>query len=138
MRKEVMNEFLEKFHGNPPDSAEDVRRSLDEVHAGFPAEYVGFLQQSNGGEGMIGENYLILWKAEEIGPLNQAYEVAEYAPELILIGSSGGGEAIAFDTRKTPWNVVMVPFVGMDTDLALPVSDSFANLFSALFHDRHA
>ncbi len=122
-----MNEFLKEFHGNPSASGEGVRRSLCEVHAGFPAEYVGFLQQSNGGEGIIGENYLILWKAEEIGPLNHAYEVAEYAPELILIGSNGGGEAIAFDTRKTPWAVVMVPFVGMDRDLVLPLSDSFAN-----------
>lgn len=32
----------------------------------FPKEYVKFLLHSNGGEGPIGDNYLQLWKIEEL------------------------------------------------------------------------
>ena len=47
-------------------------------------------------------------------PFNRDYEVESYCPELLLFGSSGGGEAYAFDKRSLPWRVVEVPFVGMD------------------------
>jgi hypothetical protein len=39
--------------------------------------------------------------------------VAQFAPDLLLFGSDGGGEAYAFDTRESPWGVVKVPFIGM-------------------------
>ena len=39
---------------------------------------------------MIGDTYVILWKAEELGELNASYQVDEDAPGLLLIGSDGG------------------------------------------------
>jgi len=74
---------------------------------------------------MIGENYLILWKVEELDDMNVAYQVNEYAPGLLLVGSDGGGEAIAYDMRTSPWPIVKVPFVGMELLLAKPVASSF-------------
>jgi hypothetical protein len=44
----------------------------------------------------------------------------------LLFGSSGGGEAFAFDVRepgKTP--VVSVPFVGMDLNDIAPLAETF-------------
>ena len=74
---------------------------------------------------MIGETYLMLWRVEELAEMNTAYQVDEYAPGLLLIGSDGGGEAFAFDTRTNPWPVVKVPFVGMDLQYAEVLSPSF-------------
>ena len=35
----------------------------------------------------------------KIIPLNESWAVQEFAPELIIFGSDGGGTAYAFDTR---------------------------------------
>jgi hypothetical protein len=56
----------------------------------------------NGGEGFIGENYLRAWPVEDLIQSNKDYRVDEAAPGLFLFGSSGGGEAFAFDTRSAP------------------------------------
>jgi hypothetical protein len=77
----------------------------------LPAEYVQFLEQMNGGEGFIGENYLRVWPIEDLIQNNKNYHVDEVAPELFLFGSSGGGEAFAFGTRSSPPPIVAVPFI---------------------------
>ncbi|QDQ26010.1 SMI1/KNR4 family protein [Chitinimonas arctica] len=82
----------------------------------LPADYKQFLEWKNGGEGFIGDNYLILWSAEELGQFNLEYQVEKYAPGLVLIGSNGGGEGFAFDTRQSPAPIVQVPFIGMDLE----------------------
>jgi hypothetical protein len=41
-------------------------------------------------------------------------ETDKYAPELFVIGSDGGVEAIAFDRRDENGAVVMVPFLPLD------------------------
>jgi hypothetical protein len=75
----------------------------------------------------------MLWKAEELEPLNAGYEVARFAPGLFLFGSDGGGEAYAFDTQASPWTVIQVPFVGMgDPQLAKPLGRSFTEFMNSL------
>lgn len=116
-----------------PASKDDIK--LFEKLSGFilPADYVDFLRKSNGGEGFIGENaYLILWPVEQLLEMNSAYQTQEYAPGLLLIGSDGGGEAIAFDTNSPEFPVVSVPFVGMDRSLIRFVSPNFGGVFEAL------
>ena len=66
-------------------------------------------------------------------PFNRDYEVESYCPELLLFGSSGGGEAYAFDKRSLPWRVVEVPFVGMDYSLCKEIGGSFSEFIEALF-----
>lgn len=97
-----------------------------EIGAKLPQQYVKFLKTRDGGEGFVGANsYVMLWRAEELASLNQAYEVQKYAPGLLIFGSDGGGEAYGFDTRTPEWKIVQVPFVGMTWDLARPLAKSF-------------
>jgi hypothetical protein len=102
----------------------------------LPPDYGAFLSRWNGGEGFVGDEYLILWRAEDLRQFNDEYEVSEYAPGLLLIGSDGGGEGYAFDTREGRWGVVRVPFIGIALEHAHEVGDSFTgfmqNLKSAL------
>lgn len=67
----------------------------------FPANYIEFLKRHNGGEGFIGDNYIIFWKAEELVDFNREYEVEIYAPGIFLFASDGG---YGFDTddKKCP------------------------------------
>ncbi|CAN5276678.1 hypothetical protein BH11PSE2_BH11PSE2_20440 [soil metagenome] len=114
-------------------ASEDV---IDQVATSLgltlPVDYVQFLRRHNGGEGFIGEKYVILWKAEELAQFNREYEVDQYAPGILLFGSNGGGEGYGFDTQDSSMPVVRVPFIGMDRRYAKPVASNFSDLFTQL------
>jgi hypothetical protein len=101
------------------------------THA-LPIDYLAFLRRHNGGEGCLGENYIILWRAEELIQFNRDYEVETYAPGIFLIGSNGGGEGYGFDTCVSSRPVVRLPFIGMERRYADVVAESFADLFRVM------
>ena len=114
-------------------TAETIAESEKLLKVKLPLEYVAFLKTANGGEGFIGKRaYIILWGVEELAYLNQAYEVQDYVPGLLLFGSDGGGEAYGFDTRTPPWQTVEVPFVGMAWELARPRGATFSAFLERL------
>jgi hypothetical protein len=66
---------------------------------GIPADYIEMFRLGNGGSGDVrGGDYAEFWSIDEIASNNQEYDVLQQAPGPILFGSSGGGEAFAFDT----------------------------------------
>jgi hypothetical protein len=120
-----LKEVLIEFNGNEGASAEAIEAAERHLKVIFPDDYAAFLATTNGGEGKIGGTYVMLWSTTELPELNSAYQVADNAPGLLLIGSDGGGDAFAFDMRSSPWPVVSVPFVGMDLAFAEPMGASF-------------
>jgi hypothetical protein len=117
--------LLAKFNGNPPASAASIRQLESEAGFQLPKDYAQFLQQADGGEGFVGNAYVILWPVSELLAINRAYQVADYAPGLFLFGSDGGGEAFAFDIRASTMPIVSVPFVGMELKVARLVAADF-------------
>ena len=112
--------------GAKPGAAEDaITRAEEALGWKMPQDYRELLVEKNGGEGFLGENYLILWAAEELAQFNKEYEVQEYAPGLILFGSDGGGEGFAFDVRENPMRIVQVPFIGMELEYATMIAPDF-------------
>ncbi|MGP8199719.1 MAG: SMI1/KNR4 family protein [Limisphaerales bacterium] len=110
-----------------------MRHLEAESRVRLPDDYAEFLQQANGGEGFVGNAYVILWRVEELLEMNKAYQVAEYAPGLFLFGSDGGGEAFAFDTRSDAKPIISVPFVGMELKLVRSVALNFKAFLEELF-----
>lgn len=98
----------------------------------LPESYIEFLKTHDGGEGFIGENYIIFWKAEELVDFNREYEVETYAPGIILFASNGGGEGYGFDTLDAAMPVVRIPFIGMDRQYAIAVASDLPDLFARL------
>ncbi|WP_275787081.1 SMI1/KNR4 family protein [Pararhizobium gei] len=98
----------------------------------LPEDYIDFLKMHNGGEGFIGDNYIIFWKAEELADFNREYEVEQYAPGILLFASSGGGEGYGFDTQSEGMPIVRVPFIGMTRDDAELVAQNLPDLFAKL------
>lgn len=111
------------FNGPPRGSYLDETESA--LGRKLPSDYVRFMREIDGGTGFISDNYLILWKAEELLTFNREYEIEMYAPGLFLFGSSGGGEGFAFDMRDEKMGVVMVPFIGMSLTDAKPIAPGF-------------
>ena len=60
--------------------------------------------------------------------------MSEHAPGLLLFGSDGGGEALAFDTACEGLPVVSGSFVGMDRDLTRTLAASFDELLVSMYH----
>lgn len=106
----------------PPGALEKLQRLLG---VKLPSDYLAFLEAGDGGEGFVGEDYLVLWRAGELHPFNQDYEVQANAPGLLGFGSNGGGEMFAFDLRVSSCPVLMVPFIGMSLEDAFVVAGGF-------------
>ena len=92
----------------------------------IPADYFEMFRLGNGGAGDVGGgDYAEFWSIDELESNNQEYEVFQYAPGLILFGSSGGGEAFAFDTTQKGVTIGIVPFIGMCVEEYCPIAETF-------------
>jgi hypothetical protein len=120
------DQILSRFNRNPGATSWAINQLKEDLGLQLPDDYISFLRDTNGGEGFIGPNaYIVLWRAEDLGPMNKAYQVNSYAPGLLLFGSDGGGEAFAFDVTAEGMPIVGVPFVGMDRSAAKPLAINF-------------
>jgi hypothetical protein len=98
----------------------------------LPKDYTNFLEEHNGGEGFIGDSYIIFFKAEELVDFNREYEVEKYAPGILLFASNGGGEAYGFDTHEVEMPIVRIPFIFMERQSAETIARDLADLFATL------
>ena len=128
-------DLFAKFEGKPPASLDSIARCQADLRFPLPADCVQFLQQMNGGEGFVGKNFLRAWPIEDLIQFNKDYLVDEAAPELFLFGSSGGGEAFAFDTRSAPPPIVAVPFIGSLED-AIVIAPNFSSFLQHLYQSE--
>lgn len=98
----------------------------------LPKDYTNFLREHNGGEGFIGDSYIILFKAEELVNFNREYEVEKYAPGILLFASNGGGEGYGFDTDDVEMPIVRIPFIFMERQSTERIARDLADLFARL------
>ena len=114
----------------PPASSEVVA-TLAATLPALPPDYLAWLALSNGGEGELGvePGWFALWPAEEVAPLNAAYEIAALLPGFIGIGSNGGGELLALGPDHA---VYMAPFVPMEVGAAMAIAPDFLAFADAL------
>lgn len=127
-----VEEILADWELNAGASDDEFNQATTALSVSLPSDYLQFIRKNDGGEGLLGDNYLILWRIGELSIFNKEYEVEKYAPGLLLFGSSGGGEGYGFDMRDPALPVVQVPFIGMDLRYAKPVADSFSDLLTQL------
>ncbi|MBA1143192.1 SMI1/KNR4 family protein [Mesorhizobium neociceri] len=117
---------------DPPAEAAVVDGLSANLGVTLPKDYTNFLRKHNGGEGFIGDSYIILFKAEELVEFNREYEVEKYAPGILLFASNGGGEAYGFDTNDVEMPIVRIPFIPMERQSADAIARDLAGLFSTL------
>jgi cell wall assembly regulator SMI1 len=91
----------------------------------FPDDYRTFLKSERGLKKWFGDVYLSLYTIDQVVELNEIHDHLAYQPELIHIGSDGGGEAIAFDFRQDPPTVIMVSLVSTDRSEGIVQAESF-------------
>ena len=126
MRKTVEN-LPSTFSKEPAATVESIARLKETSPVPLPEDYLEFLSYSNGGAGSVGEEYFILWRAEEITRNNEEYEVNVYAPDLFFFGSDGGGNGYV---RSHPYDIVDVPFIGMSLEYTTKIANNFTELLN--------
>ena len=108
------------FEFNNPYYGEDIIKINDVV---LPDDYKEFMRKYNGGEGDIGQTWFVLYPIDELQEINDAYEVQQFMPGHIIIGSNGGGEFYGIDNEGNYFNVpdLMevndIRFLGKDMNL---------------------
>ncbi|MBI2919939.1 MAG: SMI1/KNR4 family protein [Planctomycetes bacterium] len=128
--------LLARFNRNPPAPDSVIVSCGTRSGVGLPADYLRFMRIANGGEGFIGSSYAILWKLEDLQQINMDYQVAEFAPELFIFGSDGGGEAFGFDFRGAKVTIVRVPFIPLDFENAIVMGQDFPQFLETLFESK--
>ena len=90
----------------------------------LPPQYLDYFTGDGRREGALSvePGWFQLWPPGEVENWNRGYHVQEFAPGFLGFGSSGGGELLAFDADG---RVFMIPMIGMSTDEARPVADSW-------------
>lgn len=110
---DYLTEFFEK---NPPADPGTFNSIVESIDVQLPDDYLDFMRESNGGEGGIRKGqWLRLWPIEEINQANIDYKVAEYAPDLLLIGSNGG--SLGFGIKRKERIFVAVDMYDNDDDV---------------------
>ena len=62
MTPEDKEGLLAQFNANLAATLASIRHFEVEARLRLPQDYVSFLQHANGGEGFVGNTYVILWK----------------------------------------------------------------------------
>lgn len=110
-------------------SEQAIDQLLSVTYAELPTSYISLLRLSNGGEAPLAvQPYLvILDDAESVAESVDHAEHEQFFPGFIMIGSNGGGEYIAIDTRKSPpWPVVAIDMINSNLDeTVLPIAPDF-------------
>lgn len=125
---EILKDPSAKWEREPRGGSEVIQAFMTELGVQLPEDYITLLCYSNGGEGELGvePGWFYLWSVEELLKFTKGYNVEESVPGFFGFGSNGGGEMLAFDMRgEKPWNVVMIPFIGMQADEAILIADNF-------------
>jgi len=102
----------------------------------LPDDYLTFLSTSNGGEGSLskGPFHAVLDSAADVAQGLREGSFAEFFPGLVVIGSNGAGEAIAFDFRAgTCAGIVYFDMTNIDfTESIAPLAASFTQMMSLI------
>lgn len=106
-----------EFEFNAPYNGEVIKK-INEVE--LPEDYVEFMKKHNGGEGDIGEAWLVLYSLEELQEINDDYEIEQFLPDHIIIGSDGGGELYGIAGKGNYFNV---PVLMDENDITLLGTD---------------
>jgi hypothetical protein len=129
-------DLFARIGARSPANPASIARCQSQLKFQLPADYVQFLEQMNGGEGFVGKNYLMAWSVEDLMQYNKDYHVEQRAPGLLLFGSSGGGEAFAFDARSTPPAIVAVPFIVLNLEDAIVIAPNFTACLQHLYRSE--
>ena len=127
--KDIVNKIAILLNNNHGVDSKDITVIEERLNASFPQDYITLLKRSNGGEGYVGENYISLWKVEDLPALNEEYQIQKYLSEKFLgIGTDGGGICYGFCLDKN-YSIFKCPLGDLDINEVVIVAKSTKDFF---------
>ena len=88
--------FNKPYEGNPIPKIGNIV---------LPQDYLDFMLIHNGGEGDLGATWFVLYPLEELEEINKDYNIYEFLPESIIIGTNGDSEFYGINSNGEYFNV---------------------------------
>lgn len=100
---------------NPPPDSKKFNDFLRNTVCKYPPGYLEFMQEHNGAEGLVLDaKPLLLYSFEELQDSNKTFRTEENAPDLLIVGSNGGIDAICI--HRVNGTFINVPFADLETN----------------------
>lgn len=115
---------LSSFNLYPAVDDNVIKEAELEMGLKFPKVFKELLKVSNGFETQEG---VAIFGTDSIKERNQTYEVSEYAPGYVAIGSSGGGKFYLMGAKEDATEVIQVDTGVMNPQFASLVDEDFLN-----------
>lgn len=113
---------LSGFNLYPSVDEQEINQVETDMGLKFPRVFRELLKLTNGFET---EEGILIFGTDIISERNQTYEVSEYAPGYIAIGSNGGGQFYLMPANEDSIELIQVDTGVMNPQFASLVSDSF-------------
>ena len=134
--KDIANKIASLLNNNHGVDSKDIAVIEERLNAAFPQDYITLLKRSNGGEGYVGENYISLWKVEDLPALNEDYQIQKYLSEKFLgIGTDGGGICYGFCLDKN-YSIFKCPLGDLDINEVVIVAKSTKDFFKKAMMEK--
>jgi hypothetical protein len=91
----------QRWHLRPGATLREVQHAAAIFGVVFPDDYIEIMTWSDGGDFLLGENYLRLWRSGEIVARNADLEVQMYLPGTVAIGNDAGDMLYLLDYRQS-------------------------------------
>jgi SMI1 / KNR4 family protein len=134
--KDIVNKIASLLNNNHGVDSKDITVIEEQLNAAFPQDYITLLKRSNGGEGYVGENYISLWKVEDLPALNEEYQIQKYLSEKFLgIGTDGGGICYGFCLDKN-YLIFKCPLGDLDINEVVIIAKSTKDFFKKAMMEK--
>ena len=103
-----------------------VQFKLPDDYKIFALNYLAF-------EAFIGQEFVVLWDFDNLIEMNTAFQLSDYLPKTLGIGSNGSGEYIAIEqTEDDNLRIVLSPFIGINREDHIEIGQSFSDFLERL------
>lgn len=125
-----MENILDKINWPKKNTGLQFKGQI-ESKIGFrlPEDYIQFLMKYSGSDSYLKDSYFVLWDENDLLRLNDGYAVQYYLPNVLAIGSNGGGEMIALEHQAMDeYRIILLPFGSMkQVEYQIVIGDSFTD-----------
>ena len=133
--KQIIHTTLNLLNKNIVPAHENIKLLLDTIDFTLDEDYLDFMIETNGAYGNISEEqYLILWKIEEVIMSNPYYNDIEECKNLFFVGSNGGNLGYAF--LKANGKMTSIDFLDIGERDPEIIADSFSDFLVKISNQK--
>lgn len=125
-------EAVASFVKRPPATEAELAKLRAALPSPLPDDWLAVLRAMNGGEGYVGEDFVRLYSIEQVLKVKETLAPVE-VPGIVLVGSTGGGTAYAYDFRGGGAPAfASVDFIPLLDEGVMPIGPSLTHHLAAL------